>query len=366
MEHPTFLRVVKIDNLINIDSHKIANNDNYDYFISTTVKESHLFTSELLKHFHISDAVAFVGLNDAIPLGLPISVFQKHISNVRSKDAVNLDFYTTFFKNIFLRMDVKGYEVSWLNYISEEKLNRIKQIVITLDPVINEIGLKKLNNTHVPVNVDFKNNNKLVITYLRKDMISDSVVQSSLSDVSLSVVSLSEETKVFADEPISNENVSNEITLVVEEIIPEEPTTVIEEVRVIEEEPIVRNLSFNIPILLPELNEKTTIHCTFSMRNDSKEPIVVESVSEEPVSQEPTTVVEKVHVFSKNPLSEEPVTEEPVSDEPISEEPVSEEPVSEESLSEALVSEEPVSEEAIVAEEPAAEQNILEESIVAE
>jgi hypothetical protein len=28
MEHPTFLRVVKIDNLINIDSHKIANNDN--------------------------------------------------------------------------------------------------------------------------------------------------------------------------------------------------------------------------------------------------------------------------------------------------------------------------------------------------
>ena len=328
MEHPTFLRVVKIDNLINIDSHKIANNDNYDYFISTTVKESHLFTSELLKHFHISEAVAFIGLNDVIPLGLPISVFQKNISNVRSKDAVNLDFYTTFFKNIFLRMDVKGYEVSWLNYISEEKLKRIKQIVITLDPVINEIGLKKLNNTHSPVNVDFKNNNKLVITYLRKDMIPDSVVQ-----ISLSVVSLSEETKVFADEPISNENVSNEITLVVEEIIPEEPTTVIEEVRVIEEEPIVRNLSFNIPILLPELNEKTTIHCTFSMRNDSKEPIVVESVSEEPVSQEPTTVVEKVHVVSKNPVSEEPVTEEPVSEEPISEEPVSEEPVYEEPVS---------------------------------
>jgi hypothetical protein len=164
------LTVVKYENLIEVGSFTVANVHNYNHFISVTVNVQDSFTYELLSQFQIPSAVAFFGLNDTVPNDLSISVFKKHLSNIRSENTVNLDFYTTNFDNIFLRIDANGDEIAWLNNVSEEKLYKVKQLVITLNPSKNEVGLQKLSNTHYPIHVVSKDEN-VVLTYLRKDLV---------------------------------------------------------------------------------------------------------------------------------------------------------------------------------------------------
>ncbi|MBQ2434695.1 MAG: HU family DNA-binding protein [Bacteroidaceae bacterium] len=92
-----------------------------------------------------------------------------------------------------------------------------------------------------------------------------------------------------------------------------------------------------------------------------EEPIVEEPVAEEPIVEEP--IVEEP--VAEEPVAEEPVAEEPVAEEPVAEEPVAEEPVAEEPVVEEPAVEEPAVEEPTV-EEPAVEEPVVEESVVEE
>jgi len=94
----------------------------------------------------------------------------------------------------------------------------------------------------------------------------------------------------------------------------------------------------------------TVVDVVDEVTPDAEEPVVEEPAVEEPAIEEPA--VEEPVV--EEPAVEEPVVEEPVVEEPVVEEPVVEEPVVEEPVVEEPVVEEPVVEEPVV-EEPAVE-----------
>jgi len=344
-----YLEVVEYDNFIEIDSKHLADVDDYDHYISVVNSSYDMFNNDFLKAFNTKNAVGFFGLNDVLPIDLPIGLFKKQLSGARSATTVNLDFYTNSFKNMFLRMDVNGDEVEWFNYISENKLINFKQILIVLDPTVNETALKKLNNTHVIVNIETKND-KHVITYLRKDALTDYKPTRKIGKF----VGLS------GSPPWRKIEETVEPTPVVEEPIVEEPViveeTVVEETVV--EEPVVEE-----PVVEEPVVEETVV----------EEPVVEETVVEEPVVEE--TVVEEPVV----PVVEEPVVEETVVEETVVEEPVQEtvveEPVVEEPII-VTIYEEPVSEESVplvendnivlVSEEAIVEESVVEEATVEE
>jgi hypothetical protein len=328
MTHSTYLEAVEYNNFVAIDSKLIADVDDYDHYISVVNSSYDRFNNEFLKAFNTKNAVGFFGLNDVLPVDLPIGLFKKQLSSERTVNTVNLEFYTNNFKNMFLRMDVNGDEVEWFNYISEDKLRNFKQILIVLDPTVNETAFKKLNNSHDIVYIQTEND-KLVITYLRKDAITDYKPTRKIGKF----VGLSgsppwrkiEETNIL-EIPVSE-------PIVVEE--PLQDTIVVEE-----------------PVSEPVVVEESV-----------QDSLVVEDpVVEETVFVEETVVAEEI-VFEEHVVAEEIVSEEHV----VSEEIVSEEHVVFEEIvsEEHVVSEEIVSEEHVVAD-VSLEEHVSEEHVVSE
>jgi hypothetical protein len=344
MAQSNYLVVVEYDNFIEIDSKRIADVDDYDHYISVLNSSYNMFNNDFLKVFKTQNAVGFFGLNDVIPVDLPIGLFKKQLSSVRSANTVNLEFYTNTFKNMFLRMDVNGDEVEWFNYISEDKLKNFKQILIAMDPAINETALKKLSNDHVIVNIEIKDG-KHIITYLRKDALTNYTPTRKINKFvklpgppwrKLEEV-VDEQAPLVEEAPVIAEPVPVvEKTPVIEEPVPvvEEAPVIAEPVPVVEEAPVVEE-----PV--PVVEEAPVIEEPLPVVEEPlpvvEEPLPV--VEEAPVVEEPLPVVEEVPVVEEAPVIAEPV--------PVVEEPV---PV----VEEALVVEEPVPvvEEAPVVEEP--------------
>jgi|LauGreStaDraftv2_3_1035109.scaffolds.fasta_scaffold05126_3 hypothetical protein len=154
------------------ETYVIGNIYGYDYYISADDNSYDIFTPIILNKFNFPAAVAFVGLRNVIPENMPLPCFNFKISDIRDDDCVNLDFYTLQFKNIFLKMDVDGDETLWLKYVSEQKLKSIKQLIITMKPEENIVGLEKLNKTHYIINLQPRDD-KTTITYIRKDFVKE-------------------------------------------------------------------------------------------------------------------------------------------------------------------------------------------------
>jgi hypothetical protein len=320
MTHSTYLEAVEYNNFVAIDSKLIADVDDYDHYISVVNSSYDRFNNEFLKAFNTKNAVGFFGLNDVLPVDLPIGLFKKQLSSERTVNTVNLEFYTNNFKNMFLRMDVNGDEVEWFNYISEDKLRNFKQILIVLDPTVNETAFKKLNNSHDIVFIQ-KENDKLVITYLRKDAITDYKPTRKIGKF----VGLS-------GSP---------------------PWRKIEETNILE-----------IPVSEPIVVEEP-LQDTIVVEEPVSEPVVVEESVQDSVDIEES--VSEEHVVSEEIVSEEHVVSEVSVEEHVSEEHV----VSEESVEDSVVEDPVVSyfgEESIVlvSEETGVDELVIEETVVDE
>jgi hypothetical protein len=222
--------VVKFDDKITVglnDPCVLANVSDYDHYIFVNVEPVDNFTPDIVTKFSFQRAVRFVGPN-------------LRVSNARTSNTINLDFYTLQFKNMFLNMHVNDTESLWLDFISEEKLRSFKQIVLTLKPQDNQVGMNKLNNTHYIVNMK-NNGNKITITYLRKDVILEPIFEKEEEEESKLVEEIvaveldfseKEEPAVVEEEPA----VVEDPVVIDEAVVDEEP--VVEE-PVAEEEPVV-------------------------------------------------------------------------------------------------------------------------------
>ena len=211
------LRVINYDNkgVIGLENSEIeetyviGNIYGYDYYISADDNSYDIFTPIILNKFNFPAAVAFVGLRNVIPENMPLPCFNFKISDIRDDDCVNLDFYTLQFKNMFLKMDVDGDETLWLKYVSEQKLKSIKQLIITMKPEENIVGLEKLNKTHYIINLQSRDD-KTTITYIRKDFVKEISYVDEIDDVEEPVpIKIIEEPKILNEEIAIVKSISN-------------------------------------------------------------------------------------------------------------------------------------------------------------
>lgn len=210
--------VVKFDDKIVVGLNEtivVANVSEYDHYIFVNVDPVDNFTPDIITRFAFPKSVAFVGPN-------------LRVSNARTNNTVNLDFYTAAFKNIFLNMHVNDTESLWLDFISEEKLRSFKQLVLTLKPEDNQIGLNKLNNTHYIVNMQ-NNGDKITLTYLRKDFIPTPVFEEEDKLIE-EIVAVELDFSEVEKEPLEEEQ-----PVIEEEPLEEEPVVVLDEVQLGEE-----------------------------------------------------------------------------------------------------------------------------------
>ena len=241
--------VVKFDDKITVglnDPCVLANVSDYDHYIFVNVEPVDNFTPDIVTKFSFQRAVRFIGPN-------------LRVSNTRTTNTINLDFYTMQFKNMFLNMHVNETESLWLDFISEEKLRSFKQLVLTLKPHDNQVGMNKLNNTHYIVNMK-NNGDKITITYLRKDVILEPIFEKEEE----------EESKLV------EEIVAVELDFTEEKPVVEEQVVVEEETVVVVEEP-----------LGVEVIDESHV---------DEQHVVEDSVIEEPVVEEP---VKKKRAYNK-------------------------------------------------------------------
>jgi hypothetical protein len=117
-----------------------------------------------------------------------IQFVKKNISDVTTKNTVNLSGLIDFYNNIFLKMDIDGHEYKWLFSLNENQLKKIKQIAIEFHGindnsrnVLHSDKMKcfeKLNNTHYIIHIHGNNHSKktnnipdvVELTYIRKDL----------------------------------------------------------------------------------------------------------------------------------------------------------------------------------------------------
>ena len=106
-------------------------------------------------------------------------------------------------------MDVDGNETLWLKYVSEQKLKSIKQLIITMKPEENIVGLEKLNKTHYIINLQSRDD-KTTITYIRKDFVKEISYVDEIDDVEEPVpIKIIEEPKILNEEIAIVKSISN-------------------------------------------------------------------------------------------------------------------------------------------------------------
>lgn len=194
----TNLRVIHYENKIRLGNkadggYVIANIPNYDCYISAGVGWDESFSNDVIKHFDIKEAHGFDGTIDKLPFNSPscMNFYKMNISPYQSKNTVNLRKYIDSFNDIFLKMDIEGYEYDWIDSLSVNDLKKFKQITIEFHFIndnnlnisyeLKQKCLNKLYDTHYLIHAHGNNNcgttnsipDVIELTYIRKDVIGD-------------------------------------------------------------------------------------------------------------------------------------------------------------------------------------------------
>ena len=165
MNNFDFLKVYNIDNKFRIGSKNdggyiIVNNYKYDLLISGGISNDITFENDFVNKYNIK-CYAFDGTINSIPTNNNNIIFiKKNIDNYNNDKVTDLKYLINQYDYIFIKMDIEGYEFNWLQSLSLNELQKLKQITIEfhldLDnetskkmPLINKLDiLKKLSNTH--------------------------------------------------------------------------------------------------------------------------------------------------------------------------------------------------------------------------
>ena len=118
-----------------------------------------------------------------------ITFYRRNISPFKTDRTSNLSYFTDNYNDIFLKMDIEGHEFPWLNSLTEEQLNKFKQIVIEFHGIHDNSWdtnlsdkidcFRKLSKTHYAIHIHGNNwdgitnriPNVIEVTYIRKNVI---------------------------------------------------------------------------------------------------------------------------------------------------------------------------------------------------
>jgi hypothetical protein len=168
---------------------------NYDCYISAGVSDEESFSRDFIELYKMNkhNSVAFDGTIDKYPTNYTdkITFYKRNISTYKNKKNANLSYFTDNYNDIFLKMDIEGSEYPWLLSLSEDQLNKFKQIVIEFHGINDDSHNTKLEDkirtfnilskTHYAIHIHGNNygglTNKIPdyveITYVRKNSFKD-------------------------------------------------------------------------------------------------------------------------------------------------------------------------------------------------
>lgn len=143
----------------------------YDSYICCGVGDICRFDGEFLQKYNYikkEDAFAFDGtINNYCMSTENINFIKKNISNKNDNLHTNLHDLIDKYNDIFLSMDIEGFEYLWLQSLTIDQLKSFKQIAIELHDLNNydnklniamiNNGLEKLNKTHYIVHAHGNN-----------------------------------------------------------------------------------------------------------------------------------------------------------------------------------------------------------------
>ncbi len=172
--------------------------DNYDYdcYISAGVSNEESFSRDFINYYKMPKEknFAFDGTIEDYPYHYTkdINFVKKNIGTTNSDTITNLKYLIDKYNDIFLKMDIEGWEISWINSLSNTDLQKFKQIVLEVHGIHDNsfehsqsekiAMLNKLNQTHYLIhahgnncggitkinNINFPN--VFELTYVRKDL----------------------------------------------------------------------------------------------------------------------------------------------------------------------------------------------------
>ena len=182
-EHLTFLNVYQFDKKIRGGSEGDSGyvygelEGGYDCYISAGVANEESFSRDFIKKHGMNqyNCFAFDGTIDNYPheYTRDISFIKKNINSFSDDKHDNLSHFTSTYKNIFLKMDIEGWEYPWLLSVDVEQLKKFKQIAIEFHGINDDSWgttyadkikcLEKLATTHYLVHAH--GNNFAPVTY---------------------------------------------------------------------------------------------------------------------------------------------------------------------------------------------------------
>jgi len=192
-----YLKIYEFSNKIRLGinsdgGYVIADIDNYDFYISAGVSTEESFSRDFINKYKMKreNCAAFDGTINKYPKEYTdkIIFYKRNISSSNRPGFANLNFFTNKYNNIFLKMDIESSEYEWIKSLSNNQLNKFKQIVIEFHGINDDswnVNLndkiecfKKLTETHYPIHIHGNNHGKttdnipdtIEVTYLRKDL----------------------------------------------------------------------------------------------------------------------------------------------------------------------------------------------------
>jgi hypothetical protein len=141
----------------------------YDLFLSGGISDDISFENDFCNKYKNTYCYAFDGtINDIANNNDNITFVKKNIGSEDNKSTTTLKSYIENKNNIFLKMDIEGSEIKWLNCLSLDQLNKFAQIVIEFHFPFGKSEIsafEKLSQTHILVH--FHGNNVCEQYYYR-------------------------------------------------------------------------------------------------------------------------------------------------------------------------------------------------------
>ena len=136
-------------------------NIKYDILLSGGISNDISFEEDFIKKYTDAKCIAFDGSIDKLPKqNDDITFIKKYIGYKNSKTYTNIYDYIDSNNSIFIKMDVEGGEIPWIESLHDNQINKFDQIVIEFHCPFSDKEIDvfdKINKNHILVH--FHGNN---------------------------------------------------------------------------------------------------------------------------------------------------------------------------------------------------------------
>lgn len=133
----------------------VANIPNYDCYVSVGIGSDESFSADLIEHFSPEYSLAIDNSITSLPLNYPdkMQYLNKNLGVDNTDTTTNLEDIFSKYDDVFIKMDIEGFEYEYILSVDSKNMKKIKQIVFELHG-INDNGNIGINCFHIPVKDD--------------------------------------------------------------------------------------------------------------------------------------------------------------------------------------------------------------------